>query len=141
MEEKTRFYDNTDFENQGSKEWFPKTDFGPEEIDIPTESPYKGGKDGAKGGNITTIRMDEFGRFVSDRLETVFSVSQSGIGKSLRYYVAVGEGGEILGSKSAAHLKDLAKELDGAEDYESRRKILAEVTRYLRGLKMKKDGR
>jgi hypothetical protein len=139
-EKGSNWYPNTDFEGKG-KGWFPNTPDLPEQIEIPTESPYKGGIDGVKGGNVTVMKKDEFGRFVSDRLEMAFTTRQNAIGKSLRYYIAVGEGGEILGSKSAAHLKDLAKELDGAEDYEGKKKILEEAIKYLRGLKMKTEGR
>ena len=33
-----------------------------EEIEIPVESPYEGGIDGVKGGNVRAMRKDEFGR-------------------------------------------------------------------------------
>lgn len=131
-EEKTKknFFPNTTKQEQerASGEFFPSMKGIPETIEIPTESSFKGG-----GSGRASMKIDEFPGFLQDRLETAHRWGD--LSKTLRYYISVGDGGQIFDRRTIGDLKRLGKDYDDAKTLDERKSVFKEISEYLRGMK------
>lgn len=132
-------FPHTDFRESiytSGKGWFLNTNFdGTEQIEIPTESPAKGGKHGAAGGNVAVMPIDAFPQFLLGTLSTAENMGH--FSRTLKFYLAVADGGKILDQASIQYLRELGKSADGVKG-EKRKEVFNKIAEYLRGMKVQK---
>lgn len=132
MEEKTKLFPNTDFDEAKGKGWFPKTDF-PEQIEF-TVPPMKG----EKGSRLMSMHSDEFPGHVAYQLEGSLMNSHSETCETLDWYIGVADGGELFNKASLKEMKGFRKELGDAKEYPERKAIVEKTAKFLRGMKVQK---
>lgn len=132
MEEKTKLFPNSDFQGQGSKEFFDKTTF-PETIEFTTPL-----LKGETQRGLMSIKTDELPGFIADRLEGAFRTSHSGTCEVMDWYIGVADGGSFFDRAALREMRNFRSELANAEDYGERKAILEKTVKYLRGMRVQK---